>query len=162
MRALALLLLLPLLFTSFVSIAEPVPEDIKVYHDPECQCCHRWINHLKENKFNVLDIPVRNMSEVQQAAKVPKPMEACHTATIDGYIIEGHVPAAEIYRLLAEKPDIKGLSVPKMPIGSPGMEAGDRKEPFIVFQFDKAGKFSVFSRYEVDENNQYQIQLPNE
>jgi len=129
--------------------------EIKVYRSPTCQCCHKWIAHLEDNKFNVLDILSNNMAEVKDAVKLPKPMTSCHTAIIDGYIIEGHVPAKDIRRLLADKPDIAGLSVPQMPVGTPGMEMGERKDNFIVFQFDKAGQYSVFNRYEVDTENQY-------
>lgn len=155
MRALSILVFLQFVLASFVSVAEPAQHEIKVYRDPDCQCCHKWINHLEQNKFNVIDVLTRNMSEVKSAVKLPSKMASCHTAVIDGYVIEGHVPAEEIYRLLTERPDIAGLSVPQMPLGTPGMEMGERKDPFIVFQFDKSGQYSVFSRYELDEHNQY-------
>lgn len=130
--------------------------EIKVYRDPECQCCHKWITHLEKSKFTVLDMLTPDMASVKEAVKLPKPMTSCHTAIVEGYIIEGHVPAADIRRLLTERPDIAGLSVPKMPVGSPGMEMGARKDNFIVFQFDKAGKYSAFNRYQLDKNNDYQ------
>jgi len=129
--------------------------DIKVYRSPTCQCCHNWIKHLEENKFNVIDMLSNNMSEVKDAVKLPKLMTSCHTAIIDGYIIEGHVPANDIRRLLADKPDIAGLAVPQMPVGTPGMEMGERKDNFIVFQFKKDGQYSAFNQYEVDADNQY-------
>lgn len=129
--------------------------EIKVYRSPTCNCCHKWINHLEDNKFNVIDILTPNMANVKKTVELPKPMMSCHTAIIEGYIIEGHVPADDINRLLAKKPDIAGLSVPKMPVGTPGMELANRKDPFIVFQFDKNGQYSVFNQYEVDEHNQY-------
>ncbi len=138
------------LFASELEYAE-----IKVYRSPTCNCCHKWITHLKDNKFNVIDILTPNMTRVKKSVNLPKPMMSCHTAIIEGYIIEGHVPADDINRLLAEKPDIAGLSVPKMPVGTPGMEMGERKDNFIVFQFDKNGQYSVFNQYEVDEHNQY-------
>lgn len=137
-----------------VIAAEPV--SIEVYRSPTCNCCHKWINHLEENQFSIIDKLTQDMASVKEAVKLPKQMASCHTAIVDGYIIEGHVPAADITRLLAEKPDIAGLSVPQMPVGTPGMEMGERKDPYIVFQFDKAGKHSVFSEYQLDENNQYQ------
>lgn len=132
------------------------PSDIKVYRNPSCNCCHKWIAHLEENKFNVLDVLTNNMADVKEAVKLPKQMTSCHTAIINGYIIEGHVPADDIRRLLVEKPDIAGLSVPQMPVGTPGMEVGERKDNFIVFQFGHEGHYGVFNRYQVDENNEYQ------
>ncbi len=161
MRSLLLLLFLQVVPMNFLLAAESDNPEIKVYRDPDCQCCHKWINHLKQNKFNVLDLPTRNMTSVKEAVKLPKKMASCHTAIIDGYIIEGHVPADDIVRLLTDKPDITGLSVPQMPVGTPGMEMGERKDPFIVFQFDKSGKYSIYNRYTVDKDNQYQ-QLEND
>jgi hypothetical protein len=145
-----------LLGFSTLLLAEQPIKDINVYRSPECQCCHKWISHLKDNDFNVLDKLSRNMSGIKQEINLPKPMASCHTAIIEGYIIEGHVPAEDIRRLLLEKPDIAGLSVPKMPVGTPGMEMGERKDNFIVFQFDKEGQFSPFTQYTVDEHNHYQ------
>ena len=144
------------LFSLSSFAAETSDVDIKVYRNPDCQCCHKWINHLEENKFNVLDMLTPDMASVKEAVHLPKKMTSCHTATIEGYVIEGHVPAADIRRLLTERPDIAGLSVPQMPVGTPGMEMGERKDNFIVFQFKKDGKYGIFSRYELDENNNYQ------
>jgi len=150
------LFLLIQLFSVNSFAIETSDTDIKVYRDPNCQCCHKWISHLEENKFNVLDILTSDMASVKNTVHLPKQMTSCHTAIIDGYVIEGHVPAADIRRLLTEKPDIAGLSVPQMPVGTPGMEMGERKDNFIVFQFNKDGKYSVFNRYQLDENNEYQ------
>jgi len=158
----SLLLLITLLLPLKAWSVELTQTNIKVYRSPTCQCCHKWINHLEENKFNVIDMLTSNMSEVKDAVKLPKPMTSCHTAIIDGYIIEGHVPANDIRRLLADKPDIAGLSVPQMPVGTPGMEMGERKDNFIVFQFKKDGKYSVFNQYEVDADNQYHDHLAKE
>jgi len=155
MRLFIAFFFLQFLSVQLVLAAETASPDVKVYRDPDCQCCHKWITHLEQNKFNVEDVLTRNMASVKDAVKLPKPMASCHTAMVDGYIIEGHVPAADIYRLLKERPDIAGLSVPQMPVGTPGMEMGERKDPFIVFQFDKQGKYSIFSQYELDQNNQY-------
>lgn len=131
--------------------------DIKVYRDPQCQCCHKWIKHLEKNQFNVLDMLTPDMASVKEAVHLPRKMASCHTAMIEGYIIEGHVPAEDIRRLLTERPDIAGLSVPQMPVGTPGMEMGERKDNFNVFQFNKAGKYSIYSSHILDENNEYQI-----
>lgn len=135
--------------------ADQSVHDIKVYRSPNCNCCHKWINHLEQNKFNVIDMLTNDMASVKDAVKLPKQMASCHTAIIDGYIIEGHVPTNDIRRLLAEKPDIAGLSVPQMPVGTPGMEMGDRKDAFAVFQFSKSGEYTVFNHYQVDVENHY-------
>ena len=150
------LFLLIQLFSVNSFATETSDTDIKVYRDPNCQCCHKWIRHLEENNFNVLDILTPNMASVKNSVNLPKQMTSCHTAIIDGYVIEGHVPASDIRRLLTEKADIAGLSVPQMPVGTPGMEMGERKDNFIVFQFNKDGKYSVYNRYQLDENNEYQ------
>jgi hypothetical protein len=123
-------------------------KEIKVYRDPDCQCCHKWIQHLEKHQFTVIDMLTRDMASVKEAVKLPKQMTSCHTALIDNYIIEGHVPADEIKRLLNTKPNIAGLSVPQMPIGTPGMEVGNRKDDFIVFSFDKSGAIDVFNKYQ--------------
>ena len=152
--------ILLLLLAQFISlpsvVAESLANEIKVYRSPSCNCCHKWIEHLEQNKFNVIDLFSHDMNSVKEAVKLPKQMRSCHTGIIEGYIIEGHVPAEDIQRLLSERPDIAGLSVPQMPLGTPGMEMGVRKDPFIVFQFNKQGKYSVFNQYDVDENNHYQ------
>lgn len=88
-----------------------------------------------------------DLSAVKSEYQVPVELQGCHTAIVDGYIIEGHVPAAEIHRLLAEKPDILGLAVPGMPVGSPGMEVGNRVDPFDVVAYDESGPIEVFASY---------------
>ena len=91
---------------------------------------------------------VNDLVTVKQNHKIPPQLQSCHTAIVDGYIIEGHVPVADIDRLLAERPDIAGLAVPGMPVGSPGMEvAGTADQPFDVIAFDKAGQTQVFASY---------------
>ena len=84
---------------------------------------------------------------VKKLAGVPEKLASCHTATVGGYVVEGHVPADDIKRLLSERPDVKGLAVPGMPIGSPGMEVGDRTEPYDVIAFDGEGETKVFQSY---------------
>jgi hypothetical protein len=129
------------------SAAPLIEPEIKVYRNPTCNCCHKWINHLEQNKFNVIDMLTNDMTSVKEAVNLPTQMTSCHTAIVDGYIIEGHVPADDIRRLLTERPDIAGLAVPKMPVGSPGMEIGPRKDNFVVFTFKKSGETSVFNEY---------------
>jgi hypothetical protein len=150
------LFLLIQLFSLSIFAKDLSNTDIKVYRNPQCQCCHKWISHLEKKQFNVLDMLTPNMASVKQAVHLPKKMSSCHTAIVEGYIIEGHVPAADIRRLLVERPDIVGLAVPKMPVGTPGMEMGERKQNFNVFQFTKEGQYSIFNSYQLDENNDYQ------
>lgn len=122
-------------------------KDITVYRDPNCGCCKDWIKHLRKHDFNVTDVTSNNMSAVKQQYSVPPKMASCHTAIIDGYVIEGHVPADDIKKLLKTRPDIIGLSVPQMPVGTPGMEQGQRKDPFAVIKIDKSGVINSFSEY---------------
>lgn len=152
-----LLLLLLLQLFSFNIYAEDLNNtEIKVYRNPQCQCCHKWISHLEKNQFNVLDMLTSNMASIKEAVHLPKKMSSCHTAIVRGYIIEGHVPAADIRRLLDEGLNVAGLAVPKMPVGTPGMEMGNRKQNFNVFQFNIDGQYTVFNSYQLDENNDYQ------
>ncbi len=125
-----------------------VPTTIVVYRSPTCGCCHKWIEHLKKHQFTVKDIVNDDVNTIKQKYGVPAAMQSCHTAIINGYVIEGHVPAADIITLLAKRPKIVGISVPAMPAGTPGMEMGGRKDPFDVVAFDENGKFSVFNHYE--------------
>lgn len=139
-----------------LSLEEPTA--ITVYRDANCQCCHKWIEHLQAHNFAVDDQIRSDMTTVKQQLGLPVRMASCHTAVIDGYVIEGHVPADDIKQLLIDKPtDIAGLSVPQMPVGTPGMEMGARKDRFAVFAFDKEDNFSIYQRYQTDANNQYQV-----
>ncbi|MFO7684374.1 MAG: DUF411 domain-containing protein [Chloroflexota bacterium] len=103
---------------------------------------------MLENGFNVEEIPVQDANTIKEQHQVPTTLYSCHTAIVDGYVIEGHVPAAEINRLLAERPDVAGLAVPGMPIGSPGMEVpGGEVQPYDVFTFDQNGNTEVYASY---------------
>ncbi len=132
------------------------PTEIQVHRSPNCECCHKWIQHLEKHHFKVIDLVTHNLENVDERAGVPTVMRSCHTAVVDGYLIEGHVPADDIKHLLKQKPDIKGLSVPRMPVGTPGMEMDERKDNFSVISFDKAGQYRIFNRYEVGPDQQYQ------
>ncbi len=123
-------------------------QDITVYRSPNCGCCSGWIKHLQDNQFNVIDIKTNNMSKLKQKYGIPDKLASCHTAIIDGYVIEGHVPATDIKQLLSKKLDIIGLTVPEMPVGTPGMEMGNRKDPFSVLTFDKDGNTTIFKQYD--------------
>lgn len=123
------------------------PVDITVYRSPTCDCCGKWLEHLKKNNFNVKDIVTDDMQSIKDKYGVPKEMASCHTALIDGYVIEGHVPADDINKLLKTKPKVIGISVPGMVTGSPGMEMGGRKDPYDVMSFDKEKHFQIFNSY---------------
>lgn len=120
---------------------------ITVYHDPSCGCCSKWIDHLEQNRFHVTDRPVSDLVSIKRNYGVPRHMASCHTAVIDGYIIEGHVPADDIERLLRERPDSAGLAVPGMPVGTPGMEMGQRRDAFAVYEFESGGEARVYHSY---------------
>lgn len=121
-------------------------EEIAVYKAPWCGCCEAWADHLRDNGFSVTVTEMEDLAPLKAQQGVPVALQSCHTAIVDGYTIEGHVPASDIARLLAERPDADGLAVPGMPMGSPGMEQGDRREPYTVILFSD-GEESVFSRH---------------
>lgn len=116
-----------------------------VYKDPNCGCCEQWVAHVKAAGFVVTVRDTADMQTVKASLGVPDALGSCHTARVGTYTIEGHVPADLIKKLLAEKPVARGLAVPGMPIGSPGMEQGNRKDPYDVLLFDKAGKTKVYA-----------------
>ncbi len=120
---------------------------VEMTRHPQCGCCTKWADHLREAGFEVKITETRKMWGVKRMAGVPKDLDSCHTATVGGYVVEGHVPASDIKRLLSQRPDVKGLSVPGMPIGSPGMEVGDRTEAYDVLSFDADGRTDVFQSY---------------
>lgn len=130
--------------TSGLQAQKPVA--VQVYKDALCGCCSVWVEHLRRNGFAPTseNLPPANLTALKDKHGVPAQGRSCHTALVNGYVIEGHVPAAEIHRLLKEKPKVAGLAVPGMPIGSPGME-GASPRPYDVLTFDKAGKTAVYS-----------------
>lgn len=121
---------------------------ITVYKSPTCGCCAAWVDHLEENGFKVRSVDTNETAKMKVRYGVPGDLRSCHTGVVDGYVVEGHVPAEEIKTMLAEKPDVTGIAVPGMPIGSPGMEDGDRTEPYDIIAFGKNGKRSVFASRE--------------
>ncbi len=119
-----------------------------MYRDPACTCCGAWMKHLQSQGFKVKNVPTADMITFKQKHGVTDDLASCHTAIIDGYIVEGHVPSDDIKRLLAQKPDnIRGIAVPGMPVGTPGMEMGDKKNSYSVVSFDKRGQTKVFKQY---------------
>ncbi len=123
-------------------------KDIDVNYSKSCGCCKKWISHLKSHNFNVNPKATLALQEIKKQYGIAGEYSSCHTAVIDGYVIEGHVPADDIKRLLKERPDIIGLSVPAMPVGTPGMERGSHKDPFYVITLPHKGEPEIFHAYE--------------
>ena len=132
--------------TQVTSAAQDLPT-VLVYKTPSCGCCNGWVEHLEAAGFVVDARNVTDLMTVKHDSGVPVSMSSCHTAIIDGYVVEGHVPAEQVMRLLAERPDIAGIAAPGMPIGSPGME-GPGAKPYQIMSFTNAGEAAVFA--EVD------------
>lgn len=117
---------------------------IVVYKTATCGCCNGWVEHLRDAGFEVEARDVRDLMSVKRDAGVPVSMSSCHTALIDGYVVEGHVPAEHVARLVTERPAVAGIAVPGMPIGSPGME-GPNPESYQVLTFSPDGSSGVFA-----------------
>lgn len=142
-----LLALFPLVLLSARAARAAAPV-MAVVKDPTCGCCEQWVAHLKTNGIQTNVSESSDMDAVKDAKRIPKGARSCHTGTIDGYVIEGHVPAADVKRLLSERPNVLGLAVPGMPTGSPGMESSTgRVQPYDVLTFDKMGRTTVFASY---------------
>lgn len=136
------------LVTAYMAWAAPTSgaTAITVYKDPACGCCGKWVESLRQNGFKVKTEEVYDISKVEAERGVPAVLNACHTAVVDGYVVEGHVPVSAIRRVLAEHPQVKGIGVPGMPPGSPGME-GARNIPYNVLTFDAKGQTTVYARH---------------
>lgn len=119
------------------------PGVVQVYKTPSCGCCSGWVDHLREQGFVVEVQDLANLNAVKASLGVDSDLMSCHTATVDGYVVEGHVPAGSLRRLLDERPAVAGIAVPGMPIGSPGME-GPNPESYDVVAFDRSGGRTVF------------------
>ena len=150
-RVLATLLVTAAVSTAGVESAQrrvPQGPTVQVYKLSTCGCCASWVQHLEANGFTTRVMNLDDLSEIKAAHGVPGPAQSCHTATVDGYVIEGHVPAADVRRLLEERPAVLGLAVPGMPIGSPGMEVPNvAPSPYDVVSFDRRGQLRVFSSH---------------
>ena len=125
--------------------ASPTLPEMTVYKSPTCGCCSKWVDHVKAAGFTVKTIDQSDLSELKADLGVTKALSSCHTALVGGYVIEGHVPAADIQRLLKEHPKIVGLAAPGMPGAGPGMDTS--KEPYDVLAFDSAGKTTVWAHH---------------
>jgi len=133
--------------TLIACAANAPPPAITVHRSPSCGCCLAWVEHLRGAGFEVAVVEVEDTTPVARRLGVPDGLRSCHTAEVAGYAIEGHVPAADIRRLLAERPAAAGLAVPGMPIGAPGMEMGGRREAYATMLFDRAGGSRVFAEH---------------
>ncbi len=131
-----------------VSLAKTSQPVIEVYKTPTCGCCTDWLEHLRANGFEVNAHNVQDTAPYRAKFGVPAAFGSCHTGMVGGYALEGHVPASEIKRMLAEKPKARGLAVPGMPMGSPGMEVqGEVADAYDVLLFQADGKYKVYRHY---------------
>ena len=119
---------------------------ITVYKSPTCGCCSKWVKHLESNGFTVDAKNTNNLSSIKQQLGIQPQVQSCHTAKIGNYVVEGHVPASDIIKMLADKPDIHGLAVPGMPMGSPGME-GSRKDNYNVLAITNGNNLTVYNSH---------------
>jgi hypothetical protein len=147
-RPALVLLIAPLVWPAILSAA-PRETKLQVWKDPQCGCCQAWIEHLQAHGFAVEVHDVGNTA-ARKRLGLPERLASCHTAWVSGYVIEGHVPAVDIERLLKQKPAALGLAVPGMPIGSPGMDGPaykGRKDAYQVLLVKRDGSTSVFASY---------------
>jgi len=139
-----ILLTMAALTFSFADMAK----EMTVYKTPYCGCCSSWIAQMKDKGFNIKTIVQDNFDKLKASKGLTPQTASCHTALIDGYVIEGHVDYSAIKKLLTQKPkDIKGLTVPGMVVGSPGMEMGDRKDPYNIMALKKDGTLEIYEKH---------------
>ena len=129
---------------AFAALAGP---EVQVFKSPSCGCCGSWVEHMRAAGFSVRVTEVNDTTAARKRLGLPDRYGSCHTATVGGYVLEGHVPAAEVKRLLSSKPKAIGLAVPGMPPSAPGMDVPGRKDPYEVLLVDVSGQSSVFARY---------------
>jgi hypothetical protein len=145
---LSVALLLTVSLTAADQAARPTTPMLSVFKTATCGCCAKWVDHMRQNGFNVHVTDLRDLSAVKTKHGVPPQLQSCHTGVVDGYVIEGHIPAADVKRLIKDKPAVVGLAVPGMPAGSPGMEVPGITGPaYDVLSFDKAGATKVFATH---------------
>lgn len=126
--------------------AAPATVRVEVWKDPSCGCCGGWVRHMRGAGFEVVAHDVADLDAVKRANGVPEALWSCHTALVEGYVVEGHMPASAVRRLLAGRPDIRGIALPGMPLGSPGMN-GPKTEPFTIYALprDPAAEPAVYA-----------------
>ena len=129
------------------ALARSEPNQITVWKNPDCGCCREWVAHLRKNGFEVVTNDVKDTAPIRQKLGLPDKFGSCHTARLGDYVIEGHVPAQELRRLLREKPNARGLAVPGMPVGSPGMEVGNARDAYDVLLVLADGSSRVYQSY---------------
>ena len=120
--------------------------EVVMYKNPGCQCCDRWADYMRDNGFTITTNEAPNLPAIKAEHSISQEMAACHTAFVGGYVVEGHVPAGDIKRLLNERPKVAGLAVPGMPASSPGMNTAP-DNPFYVYIFDSLGAARVFAKH---------------
>lgn len=125
----------------------PALPELIVYKSPTCGCCGQWVEHLQRAGFTAKVVDTEDMAAVKRRFGVPEDAASCHTAVVAGYFVEGHVPAADIKRLLAERPAGQGIAAPGMPMGSPGMEMGDHRQPYDVLLISRTRTSRVFAHH---------------
>jgi len=138
------------LLTTTTIVAQPSLPTLEVFKSPTCGCCSKWVDHAREHGFSakVTDLPEDALDALKTKHGIPRTAQSCHTTVVGSYVVEGHVPAAEVKRLLKERPVIRGLAVAGMPLGSPGMEVpGQKPQTYNVIAFDQAGAVKVFATY---------------
>jgi hypothetical protein len=129
-----------------VAAVDAADADVVVYKSPTCGCCSGWVEHMRESGYDVATVDLEDYDDLARTKAehgVPNDLGSCHTAVVDGYTVEGHVPAAVVAKLLEERPDVRGIAVPGMPIGSPGME-GPNPQPYDVIAFRRDGSRVVY------------------
>ncbi|HEU4499838.1 MAG TPA: DUF411 domain-containing protein [Sphingomicrobium sp.] len=131
---------------AFISTAANAAQ-LTVHKSPYCGCCAKWIEHVEKHGFTVKVVETEQMMAVKKKLGVPDKMASCHTSEVGGYFVEGHVPAADIKRLLAQKPKAAGIAVPGMPSGSPGMDDGGEAQPYATILVRRDGTTAVFARH---------------
>ncbi len=147
-RILAAALLLTVSLTAADQAARQPAPMLSVFKTPTCGCCSKWVDHMRRNGFTVHVTDLNDLSAVKTTHGVPPRLQSCHTGVVNGYVIEGHIPAADVKRLIKDKPAVAGLAVPGMPAGSPGMEVPGITAPaYQVLSFDKAGATKVFATH---------------
>ena len=137
-------LLLALLASSIFAVEG---KEMVVYKSPYCGCCTKWIDLMKKEGFNVKTVMLNNVNEIKSKVGLTSKTSSCHTAIVDGYFVEGHVDYSAVKKMLNEKPDILGITVPGMPIGSPGMEQGDVKEAYNILYVNKNGTTGIYEKH---------------
>ena len=141
----AFFVLIVLTSAVFPAVAADLPQ-IEVWKNPNCGCCVKWIDHLRQNGFEVTAHNVASVDPVRARLGMPDRYASCHSAKVAGYVIEGHVPAADIKRLIEQRPKARGLAVPGMPVGSPGME-GPYSEPYQTLLIGLDDQAKVFAEH---------------